>query len=339
VGKKTNIDFWVKFNPLKDSPEELSRRILYSIFVKRTKAKKPVVAGVIAKSGEGKSYALNKISDELMYIQGIDFLEHMDFFDTMTIANPLQYAEKLDKILYDKKYKKLNVMVVHDARTVVSSKNWRTFVNTAIADVNALSRAIKPLMFFFISQAFKDIDPNVRSTLTHYITVSRPNSGHYSRMEISVIWNDERDIEKPKYRKRKIRGVVEYPDGRKRMFIPDSLYLKWLRKPLQERFEKLDYEGKSVILKNKMSKIMSEMKAEIGNDSIKIDSMVDWYFKNTDMLGSIARRNKNGWKVKNDLRNLHDLTPEECRLFERRLNDKMKDSDMIKKDGVDETSG
>lgn len=330
AGNKTKIDFWVKFDPDNDTPEELSRRILYSLFVKRVKAKKPVVAAIIAKSGEGKSYGCNKVIDELMYIQGIDLVENMDFFDVITIANPLQYAEKLDKMLYDKRYKKVNCMAVHESRTVVSAKNWRTFVNTAISDVNAMSRAIKPIMFFFISQAFKDIDSNVRSTLTHYINITRPNSANHSRMEIYTLWNDEKDIEKPKFRKRKIRGVVEYPDGRRRLYIPDSLYLKWLRKPLQERFEQLDYEGKSLLLKSKMGKIMSEMKAELGNDSVKIDSMVEWYIKRVDMLSSVARRNKNGWKVKADIRKLHDLTPEESKLFETRLNAKMKESNMLK---------
>lgn len=332
MAKGTKIDFWVKFNPDKDSPEELSRRILYSLFVKRTKAKKPVVAAVIAKSGEGKSYGVNKIADEIMHIQGIDLVQNMELFDVLTIANPLQYAEKLDLLLYDKRYKKVNLMVVHESRSVVSAKNWRSFVNTAISDVNAMSRSIKPLMFFFISQAFKDIDSNVRSTLTHYITITRPNSGHHSRMEISVIWNDEKDIEKPKYRKRKIRGIVEYPDGRTRLFVPDSLYLKWLRKPLQERFETLDYEGKSAILKSKMAKIISEIKSEFDDNSVKIDAMVEWYFKRSDMLGSVARRGRAGWKVKKDIRELHDLTPEEAKLFESRLNDKFVKSGMIAKD-------
>jgi hypothetical protein len=335
MSKNTKIDFYVKFDPKNDSPEDLTRRILYAIFVKRIKAKKPVVSAIIAKSGEGKSYGTNKVVDELMGIQGVDLVENMDFFDTLTIANPLQYAEKLDKMLFDKKYKKLNCMLVHEARSVVSAKNWRNFVNTAIADVNAMSRSIKPLMFFFVSQAFKDIDSNVRSTLTHYISISRPNNGNYSRMEIFVLWHDESDIEKPKFRRRKIRGVVEYPDGKRRLFIPDSLYIKWLRKELEARFDKLDYEGKSMILKNKMSKIMAELKAEIGDNTVKIDSMVDWYLKHTDMLSSIAKRGKRGWRVKVDLRRLHDLTPEESRLFEKRLNDRFKEEDLIREEEED----
>ena len=330
MGKTNIIDFYIKFDPEKDSKESLARKILYSIFIKRIKAKKPVVAAIIAKSGEGKSYACNKLIDEIMMMQGVDLVKNIKFFDVATIANPLQYAEKLDKILNDKEYKKINCMAVHDSRTVISSTTWRSFVNTAIADVNALSRAVKPLMFFFISQAWKDIDSNIRSTITHYITVSRPNSKNYSRMEISVVWNDERDIEKPKFKKRKIRGVVIYPDGRYRYFTPDSLYIKWLRKPLQDRFEKLDYEGKQLIIKNKMNKILSEIKTEMGDYTEKIDSMVEWYVKHTDSLAEIAKRTKKGWSFKKTVKDLHDLSPGEVKLFQDRFNDKMSSLDMVR---------
>src|SRR6056297_688344 len=332
MGKPQIIDFYVKFNPETETKEDLARKILYSLFIKRVKAKKPVVAAIIAKSGEGKSYACNKLIDELMWIQGIDLLENMHLFDTATIANPVQYAEKLDLILNDKNYKKLNVMAVHESRTVISANNWRSFVNTAIADVNAMSRAIKPLMFFFISQAWKDIDSNVRSTITHYITITRPNSKNYSRMEISVVWNDERAIEKPRFKKRKIRGVVEYPDGRARPFTPDSLYLRWLRKPIQERFEKLDYEGKKLILQNKMSKIIGDMKAEMGDFTEKIDTMVDWYISHTDSLQEVAKRTKKGWTFNKNLKSLHDLSPQETKLFQQRFNEKITESEMVRKE-------
>lgn len=330
--KNSKVDFCVSWDPKKETKEDLARKVLYSIFVKRTKAKKPVVAAIIAKSGEGKSYGCNKLIDEIMWIQGVDLVKNMDYFRMATIANPIQYAEKLDKILNDKKYKKLNVMAIHESRTVVSSKNWRSFVNTAIADVNAMSRAIKPLMFFFISQAWKDIDSNIRSTITHYITISRPNSQNYSHMSINVVWNDERDIDNPKFKRRAIKGVVIYPDGRRRFWVPDGLYLKWLRQPLQEEFEKLDYEGKKVVLDSKMSKIIAEMKADMGDYTEKIDTMVEWYMGRTDELQSLARRTKKGWKFKSTLKDLHDLSPKEAEYFQDRFNQKFQENDMVRKE-------
>lgn len=327
-------DFVVRYDPDKDSLADLTDRILYSIFVKRIKANKPLIAAVIAKSGEGKSWGINKLFEILMRIQNVKQDRIIDFFEMATITNPLDYANKIDTIFQDKNYKKLNMAIVHEAKMLINSATWQSFVNMAIADINSMSRAIKPLMFFYISQFIKDIDPKVRPTLTHYITFQRPLKGT-SKMRIELIWNDERDIEKPKLKKRRITGFLVYPDGSYRRFTPSYFEVQSPSPEINEIFEKLDFEGKSQIIKHKLSKLLTSIKADIGITGQKIDLMVDYYAKDIDLVSSIAKRSKRGWRLNKNVRKMYDLTASEERLFEKKLSDKLKEQGVLSEEEIE----
>lgn len=332
-----NIRDFVVYHDFDSEPAELlTEKVLYSLFVKRLKANKPVIGAVIAKSGEGKSWGLNKLFEVLMRIQGVDLLENEDFFEVGSITNPLQYSPKIDKILRDKHYKKLNVVNIHDAG-MLTEGNWQSFLNLVISDVNNLSRKIKPMALFYLGQYIKTIGPKVRPTLTHYITFTRPLSGP-SRMRIEIIWNDERDIEKPKLRKRAVSGFVVDPrDGSYQRFTPSYFEVSKPSKRIIELFDVLDYEGKEIFLKSKLDKLMGSLKAEIGDPGERVGVLVDHYAKNPDLLSSIARRGKRGWKMTKNFRDLHDLTVAEERLFQKKINESFKkDGFMAEEVDVDE---
>lgn len=324
------LDFVVRYDDRVDSTEDLRMRILHSIFVKRVKGKKPVNAAVIADSGEGKSWAINRLAEDLANIQKYSISDDFDFFRVMTVANPLDYSENIDKILFDPKYKKLNILIIHEAKMVVDGSNWRSFVNMAIANTNTMARRVKPLMSFIISQYLKDIDPKLRPSLTHYITLHR-SYGKKPRMRIYRIWKDQRDLEKPRLRHRKIRGVLLTPNGTV-SFEPDFFEMDKPSESVIEWFEKLDYEGKSMFLKNKIKKINDALRSEIGDVGSRVEGIVAYYIEHPELISTIGKRSVRGWKLRKEARNLHDFSIDEERSFQSLLNKRLKETDYFEKE-------
>src|SRR3990172_1749681 len=117
--------------------EDVTKRILYSLIVKRIKHKKPCVIFISGDSGEGKSWSGISLQDIILETQGINLAE---YFTDVNIFTPLEYPKKLDRLLYNKELKKVNVICLHEAREVIRAKDWRSFLTQSIADVNALSR-------------------------------------------------------------------------------------------------------------------------------------------------------------------------------------------------------
>lgn len=327
-------DFVVKYNPEEDSMEDITERIIYAVFIKRLKAKKPCIIFVGGDSGEGKSYSDITLEEIMLKVQGIDI---RTCFDDINVYSPLEYPTKLKRILHEKRLKKVNVLCMHEAREIVKAKKWQTFLTQAVADVNAMSRTIKRLAIIITSQFIRDITSDMRYTLNYYITVRRPK-GMRARLYINVLWKDDRDLEKPKLRRRKLSGYILYPDGRRRRYIPKYLELKKPAKDLCERFEKADYEAKAMIIRQKLQRLIEEMKTEAGVVNQRIDTMVKWYMDRPDELGSIGKRYKGKWRLKPDFKEMVGITTEEAVRFEEILDKSMIDKGMVeeKKAGVKE---
>ena len=196
-----------------------------------------------------------------MEIQGLDI---MDYVDVMNVYTPLEYSTKLNKILFYKAYKKANIFCIHEARTVVKAKLWHGFLAQAISDINAMSRSIKRICTIIISQFIRDITADTRYTLNLYCKISRP-LGKPARLYINVMWKDDRDLEKPKLRKRKLSGYLIYPNGKYQRFIPKYFEMKKPSKAIIELFEKADKEGKTKIIRRKQDEVLKELKNDLGN--------------------------------------------------------------------------
>lgn len=343
------IDFAVKYDPKTETEEDLTKKILYVLFIKRIKAKKPVVTFIGADSGEGKSYSALKLMLLLLEMQGLPF---KDLIEDVNVFTPIEYPTKLNNLLFPssaKRYykdkindkeelerklkllKKANVICMHEARDIVKAKNWQSFLNQAISDVNAMSRSIKRICFFVISQFIRDISTDIRYTLNYYITITRP-IGKKARLSISVMWKDDRDLEKPKLRKRKIRGYIIDPKGRRKLFIPKYLELTVPPKEVTEVFEKRDFEAKAMVIRRKMDKLISNLKTELELDNTKIKTMVEWYFKNQNNLSMIGRRVRKKWKLKPEARAMHDLSDTEALQFEEMINERLKQEGSFNED-------
>ena len=308
-------DFVVKYDD-KMQPEELTKCILYSVWLKRLKAKKPAVIFIGGDSGEGKSESALKLQQILLSLQGLDL---KDYVNDINVYTPLQYPQKLEALLFDKRLKKVNFICMHEAREIVKAKNWQSFLTQAIGDCNAMSRSIKRLGIFIISQFIRDITSDIRYTLNYYCIVRRPKNA-YARLYINVLWKDDRDLEKPKLRKRKLSGYLLYPNGKYKRYVPQYLELKRPSKEVREIFEKEDYEAKAHIIRNKLNRLLQEMKQDIGEQSNKVTAMVEWYIKNDQNLNLIGRRVRNKLKLSEDFKQMHDLTKEEAIDFEKKLN-------------------
>jgi predicted RNA-binding protein Jag len=317
----------VKYDPEEDTPEQLTERILFALFIKRIKHKKPTVAFIGGESGEGKSWSALRLMQILLKIQGIDIKYYLEETNVFT---PLEYPKKLDNLLFKKELKKVNCICIQEARDVVKAKNWHIFLTQAIADVNAMSRSIKRLCFFVVSQFIRDITVDIRYTLNYYIIVRRP-LGKKPQLFISVMWKDDRDLEKPKLRKRRIRGYIIDKKGRYRIYEPKYLELGRPDKEIIEMFDRRDFESKAKIIRKKIEKLIADMKVDMEVTNKKVTAMVEWYMKNQEQLNLIGKRVRGKWKVKPEVKVIHELNDMEAREFQDKLNESMKEKGMIEK--------
>jgi len=314
-------DYVVKFNPKLETSEDLTKKILYALFVKRVKNKKPVVTFVGGDSGEGKSMTVLRFIEILFEIQGISLKEHLDAVNVFT---PLQYPQKIDRLLHEPSLKKVNAIAIHEAREIIKASNWRNFLNTAIGDVNAMSRSIKRLMFFIISQFIRDIDPSIRYTLTYYCTVYRP-IGHKARVKINRIWKDDSDLQNPRIRKRRIKGLVIFPNGKAKKHFPEYFEMNMPDKEICTKFDEYDTASKSGIIKKKLEKLIKEMEKDADINVNKIDKAVEYYTENEDRLNTVGKKVGKKWKTDKSIKEMMDLTESEFKDFESKLNSAIKE--------------
>lgn len=334
-------DFIIRYNPYKGEGEkDVTRKLFYTLIIKRIKSKKPTVWFIGGDSGEGKSstgLTVQNILCEAMGIKLIDVLEHMN------VLHPIEYPEKLDNLLYsnDKVIKKLPFLCIHEARTVVRSRDWNTMLSTLISDVNAMSRAIKPMCTIIISQFIRDITTDVRYTLTYYSTISRPLQKDYGNLRIYKLYKDDRDLEKPKLKKRFLQGYImkakhknadpmNESDWERVWTILKSIKLHRPPKDVYEKFEELDREGKTQQIRNKVNKMIDHMKMELGHEDNKVSKIAEHYTKDVVTLSSVSKKVRGKWKLEPKVKDMHGLDKKEIKVLEAEINEKVKQKDWNK---------
>lgn len=315
----TFCDFAVRYNPELDTQEDLVKRIFYSVFIKRIHERKPAVIYIGGDSGEGKSYAGLRFQEILLELQGEDLAPHVD---EVNVFVPFEYPEKLKALLFNPELKGVNVICMHEAREVVKAKQWQSFMTQAISDVNALSRSVKRMIIIIISQFIRDITSDIRYTLNYYVIVRRPKRMP-ARIYINVMWKDDRDLEKPKLRRRKLSGYLIYPNGKYRRFVPQYFEFRRPVKEIRDKFEALDMKAKSDIIKRKIEELVKRMKEDAGVANDKIAEMVDFYSRDPEQLHLVGRIRKGEWVLRKDFREMHSMTKEESRLFESHMKAKI----------------
>lgn len=319
------IDYVVKYDPKTETAEDLTRKIIYSLIVRRNKGNKPTTIFLGGDSGEGKSTAGIRLQEILMELKGLSIKEH---FDAMNVYTPLEYPSKIDRLLHSEDLKKVNIICIHEAREIIRAKKWQDFLTQAVADVNAMSRSIKRITFIIISQFIRDITTDIRYTLNYYVTAYRP-IGKKCRLKWSVMWKDDRDVESPRLNKRGIRGYLVYPNGRYVFHQPTYMEVSLPDKELIKHFEKKDYEAKAAIIRRKLEQMLKEMQVGIEDQDSKIHAMTEWYLNNPESLNLISKSYRGKLKIKPEIKVMHDLTDTQVKQFEEKLNEKFKEKGMV----------
>src|SRR6056297_3384388 len=324
-------DFCIRYNPFKGEGEkEITEKLLYTLVIKRIKANKPTVWFIGGDSGEGKSSTALTIEYVLCRAMGISLVDNLEH---MNIMHPKEYADKLKNLLYSKDptIKKLRFFCLHEARTIVNAKDWNSKMSKLIANVNAMSRAIKPLCMIIISQFIKDITTSVRYTLTYYSTITRPLNGGYGNLKIYKLYKDDRDLEKPKIKKRLLQGYImkaKKPDADpliesdwERVWTKlKSIKLHKPPKDVYEKFIELDVGGKTDQILHQMEEMAEQIKIESGEEDNKINKIAEHYTADINTLALISKKYKGEWRLKSNVKEMHGLSNKETKMLEEQVN-------------------
>ena len=311
-----------------EDPRELGHEIIKHLTVNRLKAKKPTIFGITGDSGEGKSYTTLALADIVNQEFGVDTAEVLEDF---VVYTPLEYTRKVDRLLFDKDLRKVHTIMIDEGRELIKSKLWFDFIRQAISDVNAMHRRIKPLVVFVVSQDVVDILKDVRRTLTFYGKCVRPLYKN-TRFTLYRLWKDERDLENPKLRKRKVTGFI-IKNGRKIKFTPSHSTIKLPRKEIIEKYEELSFEKKAKIIRQKIETLLKQVEKEIGQQFDKVEQLVNYYTEHPELLNIILERKRNRIKVRKEFKQMHDLTATEVKEFEKRLLEKLAEKGFAKMEG------
>lgn len=321
----SRADFIIKHDPKQENDNDLVRKIFYSLFTAPLRYNKPVKVGVFGDSGEGKSSSFLTIASSLIEAEG---LKPIDYVDDINVYTPIEYMDKLDKLLHNKELKKVRMIGIHEARVLVSKNDWKGFINKAVGNVNAMSRSIKPMAFFIISQFISDIDKDTRKTLNYIIECDRP-IGQSTRIYMYKIWHDTRDLEHIKFKKRKVRGIIVLPNGRRVPFMPRFISLRLPNRELLKEFDKNDTKAKAGMLRNIIEKYTQSIKAKFDMENSKIEGAAEFYSNNPEMLGKIGKISRGKFKIKDEVKLMHDFTSEEVKSFGERLQEKLNKKGLI----------
>jgi len=311
--------------PYSENAIEMGNEVIRHLTVNRINSNKPVIILLVGGSGEGKSYTGLKIMDVINKWHGIKTSEHLE---DQVVYTPLEYADKMDAILHDKDKKKLKVLMIDEAREIVSSALWYSFVNRAIADVNALHRTIKPIVLIVVVQSIKDVDPSTRRTVQYYFKCARP-LGKSVNLYPFRLWHDDRNLDAPRLRKRTLRGYY-VKDHHKVKFRPKKMIITKPPNEITKPYDKINKDRKSKILKKKFETLITKIQKEVGIDD-RVEKLVDWYMTHPELFDLVNKRYRGRIRVDDGFKARHGLTKVEIKEFEIELDKRIQESDMVDK--------
>lgn len=290
--------------------------IFCHLLLNRIKANMPCVILVSGRSGRGKSSAVLNVAETLFAAQNLTFADHVI---NCVIFNPFEYAEKVKAILTKPELKKVNVIIIDEARAVVGSDQWHSFVNQTIAHINATSRSIKPLIVFIVTQSIRDIDPNTRYTLDfHWECMRYWNSPVF--VKPFTFWEDLRDIDRPKLRRRKVQGLINKNGENIKVFF------KWQSAlPSKEVIEIYEQQMKSAkldFIEKKIAALIDKLNKE--RDKFGFDRVAEVvsYFTSPDHsmeLRNMAKVVRGKWRVDSEFGRRFNFSDEQVKEFEKRI--------------------
>lgn len=314
-------DFVVPYN---ENPQILGQNIFRNLILTRLKYKKPFFAAVTAGSGEGKSFTAIKLAELILESQG---LKLEDYLDDIFIFTPGEYRKKMKAILYDKRLKDLNFLIIDEAKEVVNAKDWNSFANKAISHINRTMRRVKRVACFFVIQSMRDLDIDVRYTLNFQGKCIRP-LGKHTRLYMYRIYEDDSDLARILIKKRRIFGLVKRPNQRRMKIMPKFIMTR-PSKEIIEKYHKIEWDAKVKIINRKLDALLQKFEAEEAEYSKKIDAAVDFYMSKPELLEMILETKRKKTKLKKEFVKMHKFSETEIEVFQEKLFERLKEKQLM----------
>lgn len=312
-------------------------KIFYNLFVKKIKADMPCVILVTGKSGRGKSSVALHLSDILFKQEGLDFAKYVD---KSVVGSIKDFGPKTKAILHEKELKDCFVLIIDEARATVNSSDWASLINRTVAMVNALSRAVKPLMIIIVAQSLKDIDRATRDTIDYYIKVTR-NYSQPAKIKIYEFYVNDKDVDKPKTKKKLVKGLIT--QGEKKDTIElTKIEFPRVRDEVWIPYKQAMIESKNALLEAEFDKLSAAL-IDKNEDSHKqrVDNLVGFLWSNKYLLNNFAKFSRKQWTLKKEFVDNFMVNDSEKKEIERRLKTKVSedveelDFKQVETDGVD----
>jgi len=307
--------------------DERAQALVKSLFVDEVKDNKPCIVLLAGDSGTGKSH------DSLMFVKRIlkcEGLELKDYINDIYVYTPLEYPAKMKAQLEDPRLKKVCVMVLDEARDVIKASDWQSFVNVAIADIQATFRRIKPMIIIINTQYVKDIDLKIRRTVKFYGECFRYRHKK-AMMKLYKMWKDTRDIETPKLRKRKIRGFV-IRNGKRILWRPKHLTFNRVDKESIEIYEESSYSAKKDLITRQLNLIQKHMTKEYGVAYTEVDAAVQHFSSDPRLYESILERRRGKIRLNKNVEKMLNFDKDQLVEFEKRLMVKINEKGYMRKE-------
>lgn len=255
-----------------DNADLISKGILKSITWNRLNADKPSIILITGDSGEGKTATALRIVDDFLAMKGIDLVKYLN---DIIVYNPFEYAQKLDSLLVEDRLKHINVILLDEARGIVKAANWNSYVSQAIADANALSRGVKPLLVVIVSQDVSDIDRSTRKTIRYEFICKRPLEGKVRiKPVVYYKFRPRGTCEKMELRYRDLRVLVK-GIFKSQNITPPTFVVNRVRQEVWSEYKKEEKPRKLALIRSKTTKIISALKKDFGGET---ESRVDKVF-------------------------------------------------------------
>jgi len=308
----SRLDFWVNHDE-DNSKQAIS--ILDYAFIERIRRHKQTVLVLTGDPGEAKSSISQALTEKLLAYKGIDYAP---FVNDVTVYTPLEFPEKENKLLYDKRLKDISIMIIDEARLVVKAKNWHEFLNQAIADVFALQRRVKQLFLIIVTQDLDDVDKDVRRLITFWGECYRPLHGP-AELHLSKFYKDTSKPAKIELKKRALRGMVVYPDGRQKLDFPSQFIFKMPSKQVWETYDKENYKAKGAIIKKRLAALVEKLTKQYGQEQKSRSSVLLKHFmkpeKYQELMFHFKITQKGKYKLKDGAAEVLGLTKEDIPEF------------------------
>jgi len=307
-----------------------SKRIIHALVVNRVKRNKPCVICIVGKSGEGKSNVGLFISDATYELEGVDFA---DYVEHTVIMSALDFGNKTRKILRSKELKDAFIIMIDEAKATVNSQDWATAVNRTIAMVNSLSRAIKPMAIIVVAQSLKDIDRATRETIDYYIKVSRDDEGGHAK--IYEFWVDDRDLDRPKTKKRIVSGMIEDQQGNIQPYQLNKITFGKVRKEVWNKYNSIMYEAKDKLIEAEFENLDRYLQDKYSNKEIeRVVKIAEYLQANPQQINEYGIYKYKKWRLNDEFKRHFNLSDLQVKELEKNISQHLKgDTNRQKYDG------